>query len=108
MVKQITDASFEVDVLKSDKPVLVDFWAEWCGPCRQIAPILDQLSQEIGDKIVIGKINIDENPETPRKLAVKGIPTMMIFINGENVATKVGSLAKTQLLSWVDSVIDEQ
>jgi len=108
MVKQITDNSFEADVLQSDKPVLVDFWAEWCGPCRQIAPVLDQLAEEMRDKITIAKINIDENPETPRKLGVKGIPTLMIFVGGESVATKVGSLPKIQLAGWVETFIKEK
>jgi thioredoxin 1 len=105
-VKKITDATFEADILKSDTPVLLDFWAEWCGPCRQLAPILDQLSEEVGEKVVIAKMNIDESPETPSKYGVRGIPTMILFKNGEVKATKVGALPKTQLKDWLDTQLD--
>jgi thioredoxin 1 len=104
-MKHATDASFEADVLKSSKPVLVDFWAEWCGPCRQLSPILDDLSTELGEKVTIVKVNIDESPETPGKYGVRGIPTMILFKAGEAVATKVGALPKTQLKAWIETQI---
>jgi len=103
--KAITDASFESDVLKAQGPVLIDFWAEWCGPCRQIAPALDEISEERGDAIVIGKINIDENPETPGRYGVRGIPTMMIFHGGELVSTKVGMAPKSAIDSWIGETL---
>jgi len=102
-MKHVTDASFEADVLKSSGPVLVDFWAEWCGPCKQLAPALDDLSTEMGDKITVTKINIDENPSTPGKYGVRGIPTLIIFKNGQVAATKVGALPKSKLIEWVRS-----
>ena len=104
-MKHATDASFEADVLKSSKPVLVDFWAEWCGPCRQLSPILDDLSNEMGEKVTIVKVNIDESPEAPGKYGVRGIPTMILFKNGEAVATKVGALPKTQLKAWLEEQV---
>lgn len=104
-MKHATDASFETDVLKSSKPVLVDFWAEWCGPCRQLSPILDDLSNELGEKVTIVKVNIDESPEAPGKYGVRGIPTMILFKNGEAVATKVGALPKTQLKAWLEEQV---
>ncbi len=104
-MKHATDASFETDVLKSSKPVLVDFWAEWCGPCRQLGPILDDLSNELGEKVTIVKVNIDESPEAPGKYGVRGIPTMILFKNGEAVATKVGALPKTQLKAWLEDQV---
>ena len=104
-MKHATDASFEADVLKSSKPVLVDFWAEWCGPCRQLGPILDDLSKELGEKVTIVKVNIDESPEAPGKYGVRGIPTMILFKNGEAVATKVGALPKTQLKAWLEDQV---
>jgi thioredoxin 1 len=105
MPSKVTDASFDKDVLNSSKPVLVDFWAEWCTPCRQIAPALEELSNELGSKISIAKINIDENPNVPMKYGVKSIPTLMIFKGGQVAATKVGALSKQRLKEWIDSAI---
>ncbi len=99
--KAITDASFESDVLNAGKPVVLDFWAEWCGPCRQIGPALEELSTELGEDVVIAKINIDENPETPGRYGVRGIPTMMIFKDGELKATKVGAAPKSAIGGWI-------
>ena len=98
----VTDASFEADVLKATGPVLVDFWAEWCGPCRQIAPALEELAKDMDGKITIAKVNIDENPATPGKYGVRGIPTLMIFRDGQVAATKVGALQKSKLYEWVE------
>ena len=97
----IDDNSFDSDVLKAQGPVLVDFWAEWCGPCKQIGPVLDELATELAGKVTIAKINIDKSPETPTKYGVRGIPTLMLFKNGELVATKVGALPKSQLVEWL-------
>ena len=105
MAKQVTDDTFELDVLQADGPVLVDFWAEWCGPCKQIAPSLDEISEELGGKMSLAKINIDENHETPSKYGVRGIPTLMLFKGGEVTSTKVGALPKSKLKEWVESVI---
>jgi thioredoxin len=99
---QSTDASFETDVLKSDVPVVVDFWAEWCGPCKMIAPYLEELATDKGEKVRIAKVNIDDNPLTPTKYGVRGIPTLMLFKNGEITATKVGALPKSKLYEWVE------
>lgn len=104
-MKQVTDDSFEQDVLKAGTPVLVDFWAEWCGPCRQIAPALEELSKDLADKITVAKLNIDENPTTPTKYGVRGIPTLMVFKDGQVAATKIGALAKGKLYEWVESVL---
>jgi thioredoxin 1 len=101
----ITDASFEKDVLNADKPVMVDYWAEWCGPCKMIAPILDEIATEYDGKLTIAKLNIDENQPTALKYGVRGIPTLMIFKDGEIAGTKVGALSKSQLSAFIDSVI---
>jgi len=105
MPKQVTDDSFKADVLEADGPVLVDFWAEWCGPCKQIAPALEEISQEMGDRVMVAKINIDDNPTTPSQYGVRGIPTLMLFKGGEVAATKIGALPKGALVDWVESVI---
>ncbi|CCG39702.1 thioredoxin TrxA [Magnetospirillum molischianum] len=102
-MKNVTDASFEAEVLNASGPVLVDFWAEWCGPCRQIAPALEELATQLEGKITVAKLNIDENPATPGKFGVRGIPTLMIFKNGAAAATKVGALQKSKLFEWVES-----
>jgi len=104
-VKAVTDASFAADVLKSDKPVLVDFWAEWCGPCRQVAPILQEIANEHGDKLEIVKLNIDENPEVPRQYGVLQIPTMNVYKNGEVVKQIIGAKPKAMLLRELDGII---
>ena len=104
-IVQISDASFEQDVLKAPGPVLVDFWAEWCGPCKMIAPVLEELADEYDGKLTIAKLNIDSNIETAPKYGVRGIPTLIIFKNGEVAGTKVGALSRTQLASFIDSVI---
>ena len=101
----VTDSSFQAEVLDAGKPVLVDFWAEWCGPCRMIAPALEELSAELGDKVSIVKLNIDENPEAPGKYGVRGIPTMILFKGGQAAATKIGALPKSKLYDWVESVL---
>lgn len=104
-IVHVSDASFEQDVLKADGPVLVDFWAEWCGPCKMIAPVLDELSEEYAGKLKIAKLNIDSNTDTAPKYGVRGIPTLIIFKNGQVEATKVGALSKSQLAAFIDSVI---
>ena len=102
----VTDGSFEEEVLKAEGPVLVDFWAEWCGPCKAIGPALEELAGEMDGQITIAKVNVDENPETPTKYGVRGIPTLMIFKGGELAATKVGAIPKQELQSWVQSNLD--
>jgi len=98
----LSDADFETDVLKSDIPVLVDYWAEWCGPCRMIAPILEEIAKDYAGRVKIAKLNIDENPGTPPKYGIRGIPTLMLFKDGAVAATKVGALSKSQLASFLD------
>ena len=100
-----SDSTFAQDVLKSDKPVLLDFWAEWCGPCKMIAPILDELAGEYQDRLKIAKLNIDENPQTPPKFGIRGIPTLILFKGGQVAATKIGALPKSKLYEWVESVL---
>jgi len=102
-IVNVTDASFEQDVLKSDVPVLVDYWAEWCGPCKMIAPVLEEIADEYEGKLKICKLNIDENEQTPPKFNIRGIPTLMLFKNGNVDATKVGALSKSQLVAFLDS-----
>ena len=104
-ITHITDDSFEEQVLQSQLPVLVDYWAEWCGPCKMIAPALDQIAQEYAGRLKIAKLNIDENQATPPTYGIRGIPTLMIFKNGNLEATKVGALSKTQLAAFIDSNI---
>ncbi|WP_297846236.1 thioredoxin TrxA [Pseudomonas sp.] len=105
LIKHVSDASFESEVLKATGPVLVDYWAEWCGPCKMIAPVLDEIAGTYEGKLTIAKLNIDENQETPAKHGVRGIPTLMLFKNGEVAATKVGALSKSQLTAFLDSNI---
>src|SRR5690554_2760618 len=101
-IKNVTDASFQSDVLESELPVLVDYWAAWCGPCKMIAPLLDQAASDYQGRVTIAKVNVDENPDTPAKFGVRGIPTLMLFKDGKAVATKVGALSKPQLTSFLD------
>ncbi|NKB75951.1 MAG: thioredoxin TrxA [Gammaproteobacteria bacterium] len=101
-VVHVSDESFDEDVINASTPVLVDYWAEWCGPCKMIAPILDEIATEMGEKIVVAKLNIDENPETPPKFGIRGIPTLMIFKDGEVEATKVGAVSKSQLEAFIE------
>ena len=100
--KPVTDNSFESDVIKSDKPIVVDFWAEWCGPCKQIAPALEELASEYEGEITIAKVNVDENPVSPSKFGVRGIPALFLFKNGEMVSSKVGASPKASLQSWIE------
>ena len=100
--KNVTDDSFHEDVISAGKPVLVDFWAEWCGPCRMIAPALEEISNELGEKVTVAKLNIDDNPDAPAKYGVRGIPTMILFKNGAPAATKVGAAPKSALQNWLE------
>ena len=102
LIKHTTDATFEADVLKSTKPVLVDYWAEWCGPCKMIAPILDEVATSYDGKLQIAKMNVDENRDIPAKFGIRGIPTLMLFKDGELAATKVGAMSKAQMTAFID------
>jgi thioredoxin 1 len=102
LIKHISDATFEAEVLKSTTPVLVDYWAEWCGPCKMIAPILDEVSATYKDKLQIAKMNVDENRDIPAKFGIRGIPTLMLFKDGQLAATKVGAMSKAQLTAFID------
>ena len=104
-IVHLSDSSFEEDVINSSLPVLVDYWAEWCGPCKAIGPLLEEISNEYGDKVVIAKLNIDDNKDIPAKYSIRGIPTLMLFKEGEVEATKVGMLNKTQLMAFIDQNI---
>lgn len=102
LIKHVTDATFDSDVLRSSTPVLVDFWAEWCGPCRMIAPILDEVAQAYRGKLVVAKVNVDDNHDVPARYGIRGIPTLMLFKDGQLAATKVGALSKAQLTAFVE------
>jgi thioredoxin 1 len=104
--KSVTDQSFASDVLGASGPVLVDFWAEWCGPCRMIAPALEEISAELGDKVTVAKLNIDENPDTPSRYGVRGIPTMLLFNAGQPIAQKVGAAPRSQIQQWLESNLE--
>lgn len=104
-IKHVSDASFDADVLKSDVPVLVDYWAPWCGPCKMIAPLLEEVSKKYDGRVLIAKVNVDENPDTAAKFGIRGIPTLMLFKEGKAAATKVGALSRAQLQSFVDDAL---
>jgi thioredoxin 1 len=101
----VTDSNFDAEVLRASVPVLVDFWAEWCGPCRMIAPFLEELASDMAGRVTVAKVNIDENPQTPMKYGVRGIPTVILFKGGQVAATKIGALPKSKLYEWVESVL---
>lgn len=103
MIKHVSDASFDADVIQSEQPVLVDYWAEWCGPCKMIAPILDEVATSYEGRLTVAKMNVDENREVPAKFGIRGIPTLMIFKAGQLAATKVGALSKAQLTAFIDA-----
>ena len=103
LIKHISDASFDTDVIQASKPVLVDYWAEWCGPCKAIAPILDEVSKDYGERLQVAKMNVDENRDVPAKYGIRGIPTLMLFKDGQLAATKVGALSKTQFTAFLDA-----
>nr|6MZA_A Chain A, Thioredoxin [Rickettsia prowazekii str. Madrid E]6NUP_A Chain A, Thioredoxin [Rickettsia prowazekii str. Madrid E] len=105
MVNNVTDSSFKNEVLESDLPVMVDFWAEWCGPCKMLIPIIDEISKELQDKVKVLKMNIDENPKTPSEYGIRSIPTIMLFKNGEQKDTKIGLQQKNSLLDWINKSI---
>ncbi|RLJ17903.1 thiol reductase thioredoxin [bacterium endosymbiont of Escarpia laminata] len=102
-IVHVTDDSFESDVLQAGKPVLIDYWAEWCGPCKMIAPVLDEIAGEYSDRLIVAKLNIDDNPNTPPRYGIRGIPTLMLFKDGQVEATKVGAVSKSQLTAFIDS-----
>ncbi len=104
-IHYVTDATFEAEVLQAEQPVLVDYWAEWCGPCKMISPILDEIAAEYAGKLKVAKVNIDDNQETPAKYGIRGIPTLMVFKGGNIEATKVGALSKSQLAAFIDSAL---
>lgn len=103
--KPVSDASFDADVLNASGPVVVDFWAEWCGPCKQIAPALEDIASELGDKVTVAKVNIDDNPQTPAKYGVRGIPTLILFKDGQVASMKVGAMPKSKIQEWIESSI---
>jgi thioredoxin 1 len=104
-IVHVTDSTFEDEVLKANVPIIVDYWADWCGPCKAIAPVLEEIADEYNGKLIVAKMDVDQNQETPQKYAVRGIPTLMIFNNGEIAGTKVGQLSKSQLAAFIDSTI---